>query len=65
MFEEFRSDNVDIKKEVVKDKKNFILENFDYKLYRKNAATSLKQVEYFLNNFQKISTSFRLYKLFK
>ena len=48
-----------------KVKKLAFLENFDYKLYRKNAICSLNQVECFLTDCQKYSTYLKLYKLLK
>lgn len=39
--------------------------SFDFKLYKKNTMTSLKDVEHFLNNFQHYFKYYKLFKFFK
>lgn len=38
---------------------------FDFKCYQKNTISSLKEVDYFLNNFQYYLKYIKLYKLLK
>ena len=38
---------------------------FDFSLYKKNTLNSLNDVEYFLNNFNKVVRYLKVYKLIK
>jgi len=38
---------------------------FNFKTKKDNTINSLKEVEYFLNNFDKVSKCLKIYKIFK
>ena len=55
----YRKNNMITKTSINKDKKN------KFSAYTKNTFKSLKDVEYFLRNFQTFSKSIKLYKILK
>ena len=47
------------------DKKSPSKKKFNFDLYKKNTINSIYDVEYFLNNFNHILKSIKLYKIIK
>ena len=47
------------------EKKSPQKKQIDFKTYKKNTVKSLKEIEYFLNNFKKFTRYVKIYKLFK
>lgn len=48
-----------------REEKNIKKKHFDFKLCKKNTINSLNEVEYFLNNFNTVFKSIKLYKILK